>query len=239
MEDKSQQTDTSAKADGGEQKQGLYRGVIFDLDGTLVDSVIGLQLAINRVLTDRGFAPLSVQGTKDRVGHGVTRLVQQALPEGHRDQETVAECEEAMRKAYAACWRQGTEPYPGIRELLTILQDAGVPCAVHTNKMQNVTNEVVAYLFADFDLQPVIGSDGGYPLKPDPAGALAIAEQWGLLPRECLFVGDSEADMQTAGNAGMLAVGVLWGFRDQAVLEAHGAEVLLQKPDQLLGLLGL
>ncbi len=220
-----------------EESQGsAYRAVIFDLDGTLVDSIIGLQLAINKVLQDRDFPTLSVQGTKDRVGHGVTHLVRQALPEEHRDRETVGQCVAAMRDAYAESWRQGTEPYPGIGELLSELRRRNILCAVHTNKMQNITDAVVDYLFADYGLEPVIGSDSGYPLKPDAAGALAIAEQFGLAAKQCVFVGDSEADMQTARNAGMLAVGVLWGFRDQTVLEENGAERLLGKPSDLLKL---
>ncbi len=219
------------------QEEHRYKAVIFDLDGTLVDSLPGLQQAINCVLSDNGFPTLGLDEVKARVGHGVTELVRRALPVDHRSEETIAACTKAMREAYPHYWKDGTVPYDGVEELLAALQKRGVPRALVTNKMQDVTDELVHSLFGSYGIDPVIGSDSGYPLKPDPGGAEAAACSLGVHPQRCIFLGDAETDMETAKNAGMLAAGALWGFRDRRVLLESGADRLLTHPLELLDLL--
>jgi len=212
--------------------------VIFDLDGTLLDTIEDLADAMNAVLGRGGFPTHGVEAYKTFVGDGIELLVGRALPGDRQDAVTLRECVEAFGREYAGRLDRKTRPYDGVMEMLRALASRGLKLAVLSNKPHAATVQVVAALLGGVNFDVVRGALPGVPRKPDPAAALAIAAQLGELPRACLCVGDSGNDMRTAVAAGMTPVGALWGFRGEAELRAGGAEILVGTPLEIVGLLG-
>ncbi|RCK79398.1 MAG: Phosphoglycolate phosphatase [Candidatus Ozemobacter sibiricus] len=212
----------------------VWRGVIFDLDGTLLDSLADLADCMNRVLARQGLPIWPRDAYRQFIGDGLRMLVQRALPEDWRHPEVVDACTAAMNAEYAAHWADQTRPYDGIPEMLDGLAAQGVVLAVFSNKPDEFVAPTVRRFFPEVPFVATVGARAGVPRKPDPTGALQIAAAAGLAPTECLYLGDSGIDMQTAVRAGMLAVGARWGFRDAAELQAHGAAVLIDHPTRLL-----
>jgi phosphoglycolate phosphatase len=171
------------------------------------------------------------------VGLGVAELVQRMLPGARRDEATLRRAEELLMAEYKKRWKLKTRPYPGIPELLRELLARGLPVNVLSNKPQGYTDLTVREFFPGLPFTHVRGARPEVPNKPHPAGALALAGELGLAPGQIAFVGDSATDMRTARGAGMLPVGVLWGFRDEAELTENGALHLLSAPADLLLLL--
>jgi phosphoglycolate phosphatase len=217
---------------------GRFDGVLFDLDGTLADTLEDLADAMNRVLRGEGLPEHSYAEYQRMIGHGIHELVRAALPADRRDEATVTRCFALMMADYGEHSLVKTHPYPRVAELLRALRDAGLALAVLSNKADEPTRRIVAALFADDAFAAVAGARPGVPLKPDPAGALLAAERLGLEPGRMLYVGDSPTDMRTARAAGMTPVGVSWGFRTRDELAEAGASAVLDDPLQLLGLLG-
>jgi phosphoglycolate phosphatase len=213
------------------------RAALFDLDGTLLDTLDDLADSMNAALAGLGFPTHPVEPYKQFVGDGVEHLAQRALPGEARNEENVLACVAAMREQYAERWAAKTRPYDGVVELLSQLRQRGVRTAVLSNKPDDFTVLMVGHYFADAALEVVRGARPGVPKKPHPAGALAVAETMGLDVSEFLYVGDTNTDMQTATSAGMFAVGVTWGFRSAAELQENGADALIDHPSQLLELL--
>ncbi len=203
------------------------RSVIFDLDGTLVDSLDDLADALNHVLAARGFPTHSRQAVEDFVGEGARRLVARAAPEGADVDRLLAE----YRARYAEHLVVRTRPFDGIDALLAELARRGVPTAVLSNKPHELTVRVVAALFPAHPFTGVLGERDGGPRKPDPASALALAAS--LAPPIAL-VGDTPVDVATARAAGLVPIGVAWGMRPPALLRDAGAEVVLDRPAALL-----
>ncbi len=214
-----------------------YRAIVFDLDGTLLDSLEDLADSMNAVLARHGHPQHPTTAYCYFVGDGMSSLVRRALPEGGRDADAVAACLEAMRSEYDRRWAAKTRPYPGVPDLLDGLTRAGVPMAVFSNKPDDFTVLMVRELLAPWCFAAIKGLQPEVPPKPDPTGALAVAGEMGVAPDTCLFLGDSSPDMMAARAAGMLAVGALWGFRDRQELVASGAQVLVEEPSQVLDLL--
>ena len=210
-------------------------GVIFDLDGTLLDTLEDLADSMNCALAKVGCPGHPVEAYKTMVGDGVKTLAMRALPPHARDEQTVATVA-AMRAEYALRWKNKTRPYPGIPELLDALTARGVRMAVLSNKPHDATVDCVRVLLPKWTFSVVQGQVDSMPKKPDPAGALAIARTWGVAPEEILYLGDTDTDMQTATAAGMVAVGVLWGFRDDTELRTNGARHILKTPADFLSL---
>jgi phosphoglycolate phosphatase len=208
------------------------RAVLFDLDGTLVDSLADIAGAANLVLAELGHATHPVESYRVFVGEGVTRLLEQALPAAALGDLPAAEAQ--FRRVYPQRMLDETRPYEGIPELLEALAARQIPCAVLTNKPQLAAEGVVEHLFAPGTFVAVVGQRDDQPRKPDPTGALDLARRLGLAPSRLAMVGDTRTDMETARNAGLRAVGVRWGFRDEAELRAHGADVVLSQPADLL-----
>lgn len=211
------------------------RAVIFDLDGTLADTLDDLADAVNAVLDRHGFPPRPRDEYRRLVGEGARRLVERALPEAAR-QHTDAILDE-FRAYYFAHLIVKTRPYGGVTELLGTLAEKRIPLGVVSNKPDEPTRRLVSALFPNVPFGVVLGERPGVPKKPDPAPALEAARALGRRPADCLFVGDTAIDMQTAAAAGMVGVGVLWGFRGRDELEAAGARALLSSPDELVALL--
>lgn len=212
-----------------------FSGVIFDLDGTLLDTIEDIGLTMNLVFGRRGFPPFSIADCMRMVGDGMEVLVRRVLPGGSGDEALVDEIVQEYREAYGLAWRDHSRPYPGVPELLEGLKARGVRSAVLSNKSHPFT-EIMTRELLPFDFDAVLGALPGMPFKPDPSAALRIASDMGLPPAGFVFVGDTDIDMETARAAGMYPAGALWGFRDAANLRAGGAEVLLASPGDLLRL---
>jgi phosphoglycolate phosphatase len=197
------------------------RGVIFDLDGTLADSLDDIAAAMNRTLEARGFPRHPVSAYRSFVGDGLRKLVERALPPGA---EGAREAVLATYQAdYAEHMLDATRLFPGIPPVLDALASAGVPVAVLSNKLDVPTRQLVDALCGRWAFRAVVGERPGVPRKPDPTSALALADALGAPPESVAFVGDTGVDMLTARAASMRPVGVLWGFRPADVL-GSGAE---------------
>lgn len=211
-----------------------YRAALFDLDGTLLDTLDDVADAMNAALGELGAPARGVEEYRTLVGQGLEILAYKVLPEGRRDSETIAQCVVAMRREYGRIWARTTRPYQGIPELLDSLGNSGIKTAVISNKADDFAKKMVSYFFDTHHFEMVLGSSSAFPIKPDPAGALHIASGMGVPPGECVFVGDSDIDMQTAHNAGMYPAGVLWGFRSAEELRASGAKLLVRTPAEIV-----
>lgn len=211
--------------------------IIFDLDGTLLDSIGDIAACGNEALVVCGFPALHVDLYKGYVGNGVAHLARKVLPEGKRDDETVRRFLVVYQELYSTGCHVKTKPYPGVPELLSAITQRGVRMAVVSNKRDELTKACVAELLPNFPFAEVRGESEHTPAKPDPRGTLDVVRQLGVLPERCLFVGDSEVDAETARRAGMRFVAVEWGYRSRAQLQAAGAERFVREPAELLQLL--
>ncbi len=207
---------------------------IFDLDGTLLDTLDDIANAANRVLAARGFPTHHNAHYRTFIGEGVVRLILRALPETHQDEPTVQACVRAYGQEYERSWNAQTQPYAGVPEMLDSLMVRGVKLAVLSNKPDRFTQRCVDELLARWAFDVVLGASDQFPRKPDPSAALEIARRLGLPPGDCLYAGDSGVDMQTACAAHMYSVGVLWGFRSREELVQNGAQLRINKPSELL-----
>lgn len=214
-----------------------FKAVIFDLDGTLLDTIGDIVDSMNAVLTDRGCPVHSVDAYKRFIGDGLDVMVRRSLPETMRDEGTVRTCVEAMRKEYGQRWSYTSRPFKDIPELLDGLMAMDIKISVFSNKLDVFTKEMVSVLLGAWQFHTVLGLNDDIPRKPDPSGALAIARAMHVEPGECIFVGDSNIDMETALRAGMRPVGVLWGYQDRDRLISGGAKDLLSDPLDLLPVL--
>jgi phosphoglycolate phosphatase len=214
-----------------------FRGVIFDLDGTLLDTIGDLARSMNIVLERFGFPGHDVETYKSFVGDGLEMLVRRSMPETVRDDGGLrSRCIQAMREEYHRRRKETTAPYPGIPELLDALAARQIKMAVLSNKPDAPTRLLVEELLPRWRFDAVVGESPKTPRKPDPAGALAIARSLGLEPQHFLFLGDTGIDMRTATAAGMHPVGALWGFRAAGELLAAGARDLIHDPREILPL---
>lgn len=214
-----------------------YKAAIFDLDGTLIDTLDDLANCMNAALCSLGYPAHETHKYKYFVGDGVAALARRTLPAGVDDEEIINKCVSAMRKEYSTRWNEKSHPYEGIPELLDGLSTRGIKMAVLSNKLDEFTKLVVEKFLSKWKFEVVFGERKGVPKKPDPSAAFEVAELLGVCPEECLYLGDTDVDMKTANSAGMFAIGVLWGFRQADELLAHGAKMLVEKPDEVLSLL--
>ena len=214
-----------------------YSAVLFDLDGTLLDTLEDLADSVNRVLTHHGYPTHDASEYRGFVGDGSVNLIIRALPEAHRDGGTVAACVEGFKDDYSRNWHVKTAIYGGVARMLTALSERGMKMAVLSNKLDGFTRQCVEYFLPRWPFQVVMGNRDGVPLKPDPRAALEVAERMGIEPGRFLYLGDSGVDMKTALGAGMYGVGVLWGFRGRAELEETGARAIVSHPREVLELL--
>jgi len=208
------------------------RAVIFDLDGTLLDTLEDLADAGNNTLAALGYPIHPVDSYRQFVGDGVATLVRRALPDGaqHDFDRALAR----MREEYAVHWKVKTKPYEGITEMLDGLAAKGIPLCVLSNKPDTFCQLTMEHFFPGWPWAAVVGESEKYPRKPDPAGAKAISEKLGIAPGDFLFLGDSPMDMLCALGAGMTPVGATWGFREKATLEAAGGKIFIDRPQELL-----
>ncbi len=211
------------------------KAVLFDMDGTVLDTLEDLARAVNRALEEFGLPAVGRGQVRAALGNGAARLIGACVPAG-----TAPELTEQVlawyKPWYAAHCREETRPYEGILPLMEHLKAAGVRMAVVSNKPDGAVQELAAAFFPGL-LEAAVGERPGVGRKPDPASVLAAAELLGAGREECVYVGDSEVDVRTAENAGMACVAVTWGFRDEPELRAAGAERLAHSPAELEKLL--
>lgn len=210
------------------------KAVLFDLDGTLLDTLEDIADSTNNALSCLHFPQHQVEAYKYFIGDGREALAIRALPETHRDRATADKLIAKMGEEYARCWSNNTHSYEGVPELLDALAARGINLAVLSNKPHDFTELMVARLLGNWQFQIVAGASPNVPKKPSPAVAIDIAQRLGLQPGQFLYVGDSDVDMKTAVSAGMFPVGALWGFRTADELLAGGAKALIEKPADLL-----
>lgn len=214
----------------------MIKAVIFDLDGTLVNSLKDLCDSTNYALKKHGFVEHAEKEYNYLVGEGMVRLIKQALPENERETETFQTVFDEFYSHYRHHYLDKTAPYENIHKSIEQLKAAGIKLAVVSNKADEMTKKVVEKFFnGDFTI--VSGKKENYPTKPDPTLTLDIIKELGVTPNECAFIGDSGVDMLTAKNSGCKAVGVLWGFRLREELEENGAEYLLENANEIAPLI--
>lgn len=209
-----------------------YNTVIFDLDGTLLDSLEDLTDSVNYALRICGYPERTIEEVRRFVGNGVRVLLNLAVPEGTSEIDTV-NCLEIYRGYYSDHMQNKTQPYNGIDTLLKTLKEKDFKLAVVSNKYDSAVKALCRDFFGE--LIPVaIGESRGIAKKPAPDSVFTAMEQLGSSKEETLYVGDSEVDVHTARNAGLTCIGVTWGFRNRDILSAEGADVVIDKPEELL-----
>ena len=210
--------------------------IIFDLDGTLLDTVADLANATNQALAKCGYPIHPTEAYYRFVGNGINKLFARALPEEARTEENVQHIRALFIPYYNEHNADDSRPYPGIVELLTHLQNQGIRLAVASNKYQQATAKLVGHFFPDIRFAAVYGQREGIPIKPDPAIVNDILSVTGISRARALYVGDSGVDMQTAHNASVESAGVIWGFRDEEELRVNGADHIIHNAKDILKL---
>ncbi|HOJ13726.1 MAG TPA: HAD-IA family hydrolase [Deltaproteobacteria bacterium] len=209
------------------------RAVIFDMDGTLLDTIEDIARSMNEALGLLGFPAHPVDRYLDFVGDGIDALARRALPGDVSDDALVHKAVLEMRRIYASSWACTTRPFAGVPEMLDVLAARGVKMAILSNKLDAFTKDMAATLLPRWRFEVVQGLEPGLARKPDPEGALRCARLMGVAGAECAFVGDSVIDILTGKSAGMMTVGVLWGYQDGARLASAGADALVAHPSEL------
>ena len=216
----------------------MYKACIFDLDGTLTDTLESLTYSVNETLRELGLPTITSEQCKSFVGNGARYLIERALEaSGDTKLALIEKGMETYGRVFQKHCTYHVAPYEGIVELLQELKKSGIKLAVLSNKPHLQTQDVVATYFEPEMFQYVQGQQEGVPRKPDPTAARMIAENMGVDPKECVYIGDSEVDMQTANAAGMESVGVTWGFRCRHILEEHGAKHIIDQPKELISIM--
>jgi phosphoglycolate phosphatase len=213
-----------------------FKAVLFDMDGTLINSVDDIADAMNLVLQQNHLPVHPVDHYISWIGDGLKNLVTSALPDNNKDDAFINKCHEEMKAAYSVMWMNKSHLYPGIAELLTSLKDLKIKLAVLSNKHHKFTRIIADKLLGEWNFDVIMGFRDGFPRKPDPSSALEIARQIKIHPDLFVYVGDSSTDMLTAHNAGMYPVGVNWGYRSSESLIENGARKILLEPKELLSL---
>jgi phosphoglycolate phosphatase len=214
-----------------------YKAVLFDLDGTLLDTLEDLADSMNAVLSSRGYPTHQLAEYRYFVGDGVEMLVRRAVPDGvGRDEQAVRTCMDRMREEYTLRWKNKSRLYPGIPALLDSLAAKGLLLTVLSNKPNAFVQQIARHFFGKWKFASAQGALPEVPRKPDPAGALAISRSIGVSPDSFLYLGDTNTDMETANAAGMFPVAALWGFRPEKELREAGARFLAAQPQDVLAL---
>jgi len=212
----------------------MFQAVLFDLDGTLLNTLTDLADAMNASLAHFGYPPQLVDAYKYFIGDAVETEAKRALPESARGPQIIKKVADFSEQIYDKCWHKNTRPYPGIQELLSNLTKRGLPLSVLSNKPDYFTKIMVEKLLPRYRFEIVQGALPDVPIKPDPAAALQIAKQLKIPPEQFLYLGDTNTDMKTAVAAGMFPLGCLWGYRTADELLESGAKALVQTPREVL-----
>ncbi len=213
------------------------RGILFDLDGTLLDTLASIANAFNRSLEKMHFPTHALDSFRYFIGDGVYNTAERCLPIGARTQANIEQLVALQRADYATSWRSNAAPYDGMIELLRQAQAKDFKLAVLSNKDHGFAENCIEHFFPQTQFTCVMGYSNLIPLKPNPTGALAIAELLELSVRQLAIVGDTRMDIETARACNMFSIGVLWGFRGRDELAEAGADRIIQRPAELLPIL--
>ena len=209
--------------------------VIFDLDGTLLDTLEDIGISVNFVLKELGYNQIALENFRYLVGEGTKVLMQKAMPDA--DEEKIQKALSLFEEHYNKQYSQNTKMYPDINKVLTFLARREFHMAVLSNKPHKFVKKCVLKYLDAWKFDAVYGVRENIPRKPDPAGAIEILKELDIKPQECLYVGDTSTDMITANKAGVTPIGVLWGFRDKEELLESGAKYIVKTPAELLTLI--
>ncbi|MBQ1243028.1 MAG: HAD family hydrolase [Clostridia bacterium] len=212
----------------------MYKAVIFDLDGTLLDTLVDLYNSVNHALRTFGFPERTIDEVRRFIGNGVKKLMERSTPEG-TDEETNAKCLDCFRAHYLVHMADNTAPYDGVNELIAKLREKGVRTAVVSNKLHSAVVDLCKDYFEG--IEEAIGVSVEAERKPNPVNVLKVLDAFGITADECIYVGDSEVDVQTAHNAGVKCIGVTWGFRDEAELKENGADFIAHTAEEVYNLI--
>ncbi len=213
------------------------QAVVFDLDGTLLNTLADIADAVNTVLRDLGCPTYPVDAYAAMIGDGLVRLLERALPADRLDEETIERCVTTFDEVYLRQANACTTLYDGISELLDELTHRQIPRTILSNKPHELALDSVAACLGQWEFHSVFGQRADVPRKPDPAGAFEIARLLDVSPAQCLYLGDTAVDMQTAIGAGMLPVGAAWGYRPAEELRSAGAAHVVHHPSEVLELI--
>lgn len=209
-----------------------YDLLIFDLDGTILDTLEDLFLSVNVSLRKSGFPERTKEEVRQFVGNGIQKLIERAVPE-NTDEEQIQHVYQDFTAYYAAHCADHTRPYAGIIEILQTLRNAGIRTAVVSNKADYAVQSLCRTYFPDL-FDAVAGEQEGIKRKPAPDAVLTILDRLHIHQEQAVYIGDSDVDIETAKNAGMPCISVDWGFRDRNFLMQHGAEKIISRPEELL-----
>jgi len=213
------------------------KAVIFDLDGTLLNTLDDLADSVNELLDKYNFPPHPVDNYKKFVGNGAEMLIKRSIPENSTDKTDLKKITKELREIYTGRLIKKTKPYDGIYNMLDELHKKYVPLNILSNKPDKETNMLIDHFFKKYRFKFIMGASEKFAKKPDPSGALFISSGLNIKPESFAYLGDSDVDMQTANNAGMFPIGVLWGFRDKEELLSGNAQKLLSNPMELIDFL--
>lgn len=212
----------------------MKKAAIFDLDGTLADTILSIATAANNVLKELGLKEHAIKDYQYFAGDGAKVLVERALvAAGDVNLTQFERAYKNYQQQFETDCTYQVAVFDGIKEILEELKKRRIKIAVLTNKPQKRAEQVLNYLFGENYFDAIIGEEEGRKRKPDPEGAILLANQFGVKESECLYVGDTDVDMKTGKQAGMFTVGVLWGFRDYEELKQSGADVIIASPSEL------
>src|SRR5574344_1398605 len=215
-------------------KTKIYQLVIFDLDGTLLNTLDDLCYSTNTILQKYGYPVHPKEAYRYFVGNGIQKLIERALPQQARIPETIETVYQDFMAFYSLHKMDKTAVYQGIMPVLKYLQSVHIKLAVASNKAHHETEALLKYYFPEIQFSAILGQRKGYPIKPSPEVVYEILKQAEVQASQTLYVGDTGTDMQTASKAGVFKIGVLWGFRDQAELLENGADYIASTPAEIL-----
>lgn len=207
--------------------------IIFDLDGTLLNTIADLAHSTNYALNKLGYPTHEIEKYNFMVGNGIDKLFERALPEGEKSKENVLRVRKEFVPYYDVHNADDSRPYSGMPELLAYLQASGIQISVASNKYQAATQKLIDHYFPEIHFTAVFGQREGVKVKPDPTVVFDILEVAKVTKEEVLYVGDSGVDMQTAANAGVTACGVTWGFRPRAELEEFSPQYIVDTAEEI------
>ena len=213
------------------------KAVVFDLDGTLLNTIDDIAYLANMVLKKYGLSTYSIDEYKYFIGEGIFNLFIKTLPPHMQNEKALLPLIQEYRDLYRTQGNQRVTIYPGIRELLDGLTTRNIPLAILSNKPDDLTQTSVSCFLSDWRFDIVLGQRPEVPIKPDPQGALEISKKMGIPPESFFYLGDTAIDMKTAVAAGMIPIGVSWGFRDRKELEENGARFIIDNPERLLDMI--
>ncbi len=211
-----------------------WQAVIFDLDGTLLDTLADIAESNNQALAEQGLPTFPIDVYRTKIGDGVDTLARRTVPLEKQTEELLAAVVARNKEIYATRWDRKTRLYEGISEMLDNLEQRKIRASVLSNKPHHLTVQCVSHFFSGRLFQHVYGVGGNIPKKPDTTGVDAIINDWGLARDQVLYVGDTDTDMKTAKAAGLYALGVTWGFREREELAANGADRIIDHPREMI-----